>query len=245
MRSFEFYQALRHNNLTSIASLALLGLLAAPGDCPLHGVDAFELYDPGDKQGHPYWACTARVQAVPKRKQIAADAAGIIPAPQSLACFTAISEKVRWSMYCPLAQKHRKMAPSKLLELIWKWAREVSPQEVAYDLETNRDTIQASYHLIRLDLEAYMCSLNSDVKLGGAGKVVVADVTYRSKKKRQAGGFVGQMNIGHKTAIIGMVELDSKGLERKTGRVKLLLVEGENTATMKAVFQDFIIYYCF
>ena len=239
MRSAEFYQCVLGSRLTSIAVLSLLGLLAAPSDCPLHGVDAFELHDPGDKKGHCYWACSVRVKAIPKKKLQKAAERGIPVPEEDMVCFAAETEKVRWYTCCPLAQKHRQMHAPQLLEMIWHFGRETPSQEAAYDLQLSRDTVQDSFHKIRLDLECFMYSLTGG-KLGGGDRVVVVDVTYRSKKRKQAAGFVGAYHIGHLTAIIGMIELLGKGVQRRTGKVRLLLVEGENRPTIEAVFREHV-----
>ena len=44
------------------------------------------------------------------------------------------------------------------------------------------------------------------VQLGGAGRVVV--ITFFTKKKTNAGGFVGRNTAGHKTIVMGFLELD-------------------------------------
>ena len=44
--------------------------------------------------------------------------------------------------------------------------------------------------------------------LGGPGRFVAIDETYITKKRRNAAGFVGRLTAGHKTAILGMLEVD-------------------------------------
>ena len=72
-------------------------------------------------------------------------------------------------------------------------------------------------------------------KLGGRGKVVIIDETYFTKKKVSRGGFQGRYTRGHKTIIMGMVELDL-ATRQETGNMRLITLPG----TTKAIFKDAI-----
>ena len=57
-------------------------------------------------------------------------------------------------------------------------------------------------------------------KMGGRGKIVCADATYWTKKKRFRGGFQGRTTAGHTMCFLGLVELDFY-TRKETGRAML------------------------
>ena len=69
-------------------------------------------------------------------------------------------------------------------------------------------------------------------KLGGPGKIVAMDETYMTKKKRASGGFQGRSTQGHKTCIIGMVELDME-TRQETGKYRLIPIPSPSAALIK------------
>ena len=70
------------------------------------------------------------------------------------------------------------------------------------------------------------------VQLGGAGRVVVIDETFFTKKKTNAGGFVGRNTAGHKTIVMGFLELDL-ATRKATGACVLITIPNRKMSTLK------------
>ena len=147
-----------------------------------------------------------------------------------------------------------------IVDFLYSFARERPINETAYNIQMNRHTIGDMNHEMRCLLLEYLDHLDKkdileeddvpldqlldrpDRRLGSTpGSVVCADCTFRSKKKVAKGGFQGRSSTGHQTTILGLVELDGSGLVRHTtGRVKLVLVHGENGISMQEAIAKYV-----
>ncbi|CAE7535096.1 unnamed protein product, partial [Symbiodinium sp. CCMP2592] len=75
------------------------------------------------------------------------------------------------------------------------------------------------------------------VQLGGqADRVVVVDETFFTKKKVNAGGFVGRTTLGHKTIVMGFLELQLS-TRKATGACVLIEIPNRKQATLKREIQ--------
>ena len=226
MKDGEFHRCFASSRRAALALLSFLELLITPAKCREHDC-ALVYSDISD--GHSFWWCRESVAWRSKKGKICSGPCGVQKG------------KFRWYEGCPLAQSLPKMHPEQLVELLWSFSRERDPEEVGYNLGIHHSTVGFCYHEIRCMLLEYMSLGASENKLGADGRIVVMDVTFRSKIKRQSAGFVGAPSLGQKTAIVGLVELDGAGLERKTtGRVVLALVADENGPSMKAALEKYV-----
>ncbi len=85
-------------------------------------------------------------------------------------------------------------------------------------------TVSKSVFLFRQLLRHGVEALNVDEWLGAATNTCVCvDETYGTQRKRNVAGFAGRETAGHKTCILGMIELDLTTREC-TGRTFLTVI---------------------
>ena len=95
-----------------------------------------------------------------------------------------------------------------------------------------------AYYLRTMMFEEIQGLQSSLPLLGGPGKVVCIDETYFTKKKRSRGGFTGAVTIGHKTVVLGMLELDLE-TRTSTGNIRLIILPCAGTPS-KALLKKHI-----
>ena len=78
-------------------------------------------------------------------------------------------------------------------------------------------------------------------KIGGPGKIVCIDESHLTKAKRNKGGFQGRRTVGHKTIMMGGVELNGSWSGRKqTGRAFLVVIRDQTALTFQEVIEKHV-----
>ena len=99
-------------------------------------------------------------------------------------------------------------------------------------------------HLARLVMAEKVEALQYSLpKLGGDGKIVCIDETFFTKKRNCRGGFRGRVTAGHRSMVLGMVELqfaDATEQRRATGNVRLLHLPARSAAAIEQLIDQHV-----
>ncbi|CAE7555937.1 unnamed protein product [Symbiodinium microadriaticum] len=132
------------------------------------------------------------------------------------------------------------MTPSQYLRTLYWFSSDAPQKQVLKETGLAETTWAKIRNKIRDLLWLVIQQQFNRVQLGGPGRVVVIDETFCTRKKTNAGGFVGRSTMGNKTIVMGFLELDL-ATRKATGACVLITIANRKQATLKREIETHVL----
>ena len=132
------------------------------------------------------------------------------------------------------------MTPSQYLRTLYWFSSDAPQKQVLKETGLAEKTWAKIRNKIRDLLWLVIQQQFNRVQLGGPGRVVVIDETFFTRKKTNAGGFVGRSTMGNKTIVMGFLELDL-ATRKATGACVLITIANRKQATLKREIETHVL----
>ena len=203
----------------AVAFLTHTGVLAPPLQCPSCGQKAkWNLHCPLGTM--PYFWCLGSVFDPETDRQ------------------KRCSKKTRWYESSSLLMTLPTLRPEVLLQVLYYFAQKTPIEKVVHEVGLSPSTVASVYNGLRGAIVDHLGKVEPQTRLGGPDSVVCVDETYVTRRKTNRGGFQGRKTKGHRTIIMGAVELNQKGQPRReTGRGFLSILANKEADTFEAALR--------
>ena len=129
------------------------------------------------------------------------------------------------------------LTPSKYLRALYWFCSDAPQKQILKETGLKVKVWVKIRNVLRSLLWLVMQTHAGRVQLGGqTDRVVVVDETFFTKKKKNTGGFVGRTTLGHKTIVMGFLELQLS-TRKATGACVLIEIPNRKQATLKREIQ--------
>ena len=132
------------------------------------------------------------------------------------------------------------MTPSQYLRTLYWFSSDAPQKQVLKETGLAETTWAMIRNKIRDLLWLAIQQQFNRVQLGGPGRVVVIDEAFFTRKKTNAGGFVGRSTMGNKTMVMGFLELDL-ATRKVTGACALITIANRKQATLKREIETHVL----
>ena len=129
------------------------------------------------------------------------------------------------------------LTPSKYLRALYWFCSDAPQKQILKETGLKVKVWVKIRNVLRSLLWLVMQTHAGRVQLGGqTDRVVVVDETFFTRKKKNTGGFVGRTTLGHKTIVMGFLELQLS-IRKATGACVLIEIPNRKQATLKREIQ--------